>query len=219
MERRYAARTLTLETRDAGQPPAIVGLASVFYDPNDDGTEFELFNDDDGDGSGYRVVERITPTAFDDVLKRGVDVMALHNHNPDRLLGRTSSGTLQLQRTAAGLGYRITPPESPMARDVIASIERGDLRGSSFSFDCKGDGQRITRQGKLVVREILSVSRLGDVGPVSCPAYQATTTGTRSAEELAETRAAFRDWIRTGRMTPAMRDALEARVRCVSLGL
>jgi HK97 family phage prohead protease len=219
VERRYTNQTVTLETRSDGKLPVITGLASVFYSPDDDGTEFELFNDDPGDGTGYRCVERIMPTAFDEVLRRGDDVMATHNHNPDRLLGRVANGTLELQKTPDGLRYRITPPDCEMARDVIASIQRGDLRGSSFSFDCRGNGCRFVRQGKLTVREVLSVAKCGDVGPVASPAYASTTTGIRSAADYAEARQAFDEWIKTGRMSPAQRDAMKARMRLVQLGL
>ena len=154
--------------------PVIVGLASCFYRADQPGTEYELWRDDD-----YRVVERIMPTAFDSCLAQGasLDCAGLFNHDPNCLLGRTTSGTMTLRKTSAGLEYTIAPSNTSVGRDVIASIERGDLRGSSFSFTVNDQGQRFVRTGKLVVREILSVERLYDVGPVTFPAYGSATTG------------------------------------------
>ena len=216
MERRYTTipQQVRLDRRADGDTsglPSITGLASVFYNPNDPGTEFTLF-DESPDG-GYCMVERIMPTAFDDVLRRGMDVLALHNHDMNRLLGQLSARTLELQRTAAGLRYRIAPPATELGREVVESVRRRDLSGSSFSFDCRDDGCKLIRQGKTVIREIHSVCYLGDVGPVATPAYTATTTNTARLAETVATVAT------TGRMTPGMIDAINARVRLAQLGL
>ncbi len=53
------------------------------------------------DVGGFR--ERIMPGAFTRSLKEGADVKCLMNHDPNFLLGRTKSGTLQLaQKRIAG---------------------------------------------------------------------------------------------------------------------
>jgi HK97 family phage prohead protease len=132
-----------------------------------------LFQSDSQDLGGF--VERILPGAFDDVMKRGTDVVALYNHDPMFLLGRESSGTLRLFVDERGLRYEIDPPES--RADVIEAIERSDVRGSSFAFRVKGDGERWskTADGRQL-REIRSIDGLFDVGPVLKPAYGATET-------------------------------------------
>jgi HK97 family phage prohead protease len=211
MERRTLnlAAAVALEKRVGTDYPYIVGLASVFYQKDDPGTEYELWSYGD-----ERAVERIMPGAFDEVLKAGSDCVALFNHDPNQLLGRTSAGTLKLEKTAAGLRYQITPPDAPLAKGLIASIERGDLRGSSFSFTCTRDGQKWITQGQQTVREIHSVERVYDVGPVVFPAYDATTAGTRGAADPDEARRAFDAWRKQ-----AVLDQTNAQARCVRLGL
>lgn len=130
-----------------------------------------LFNTHSQDLGGF--VETILPGAFDDVMKRGTDVVALYNHEPMYLLGRESAGTLRLSIDERGLRYEIDAPES--RADVVEAIERGDVRGSSFAFRCKGDGEKWSRtQDGRQLREIRSVDGLFDVGPVLKPAYTST---------------------------------------------
>jgi HK97 family phage prohead protease len=143
-----------------------------------------LFNTRSQDLGGF--VESILPGAFDEVMKRGTDVVALYNHEPMYLLGRESAGTLRLSVDERGLRYEIDAPES--RADVIEAIERGDVRGSSFAFRVKGDGEKWSRTaegGQL--REIRNIDGLFDVGPVLKPAYTATEAFvSRRALEIAQ---------------------------------
>lgn len=132
-----------------------------------------LFNSDSQDLGGF--VERIAPGAFDNVMKRGTDVVGLYNHEPMFLLGRESAGTLRLSVDERGLRYEIDAPES--RADVVEAIERGDVRGSSFAFKVKGAGEKWSRsQDGRQIREIVDFDGLFDVGPVLRPAYPATET-------------------------------------------
>ena len=66
--------------------------------------------------------------------------------------------------------------------EVAASIARGDLTGSSFSFRINGkEGQRFEKAKGYDVRHIVDVD-LYDVGPVTFPAYEGTTTAVRSGD-------------------------------------
>ncbi len=195
MERRYIdtkAAGVAIEERADGEK-RIVGLGAVFYDGTP-GTEFKLFDD---------LVERILPGAFDDVL--GDDVRGLFNHDPNQVLGRRTADTLGLTVTDQGLQYSITPGDTQVGRDVLEHIKRRDVQGSSFSFTMEG-GEAVFREvDQLTIREIVKIGRLFDVGPVTFPAYDATTTGLRSAgmvdvkaglEEWREDRGAARERIR-----------------------
>jgi HK97 family phage prohead protease len=217
MERRIislASHPVRLEQRVGTDYPYAVGLASVFYNAADPGTEYTLWDYEDD-----KAVERILPTAFDAVLRQGVDCAALFNHDPNMLLGRTLAGTLSLEKTDAGLAYAIQMPDCPMAANVLESIKRGDLRGSSFSFRVNREGQRWIAQGKLSIREIHSISELYDVGPVVFPAYPATTAGLRSVVGSdVEARKAFEAWRAEQRKRATLAQA-EVRARCVRLGL
>jgi HK97 family phage prohead protease len=130
-----------------------------------------VFDSDSQDLGGF--VERVLPGAFDDVLKTNPDVFGKYNHA--RVIGRTSSGTMKLTVDGRGLRYEISPPRS--AADVVELIERGDVRGSSFAFRTKGDGERWYKDERgRMIREIRKFDFLGDAGPVDTPAYLATET-------------------------------------------
>ena len=161
---------------DGGQK--IVGMAAVYYDGTPR-TEYTLW-----DG----VKERIRHGAFSQLLKDGTDTRALFNHDPDNLLGRTTTDTLKLKSTRFGLAYEITPPDTQTARDVVALLQRGDLTGSSFSFLIGEESWKEEEDGDEV-REIKQVAKLFDVGPVTFPAYEATTANMRSLESWRAERA------------------------------
>lgn len=174
IERRFLPQAkVHLEDRQVGLP-AIVGLAAVFYDPADPGTQYDW---------GMGIVERIAPTAFDEALTRGDDARGLFNHDPDNLLGRRSAETLRLQKVDRGLEYRIEPPDTELTRSVVAAIRRGDLTGSSFAFYVQS--QTWTDEEDLTIRTINAVE-LFDVGPVTYPAFESTTTGIRACRPGAE---------------------------------
>ena len=166
----------------------IVGYAAVFYNAEDPGTEFRLWDD---------AYERIMPGAFDEALG-GDDVRGLANHEVTWLLGRTAAGTARLSVDAVGLRYEIDLPETQAGRDVRVSIERGDMDGSSFSFDVWGKRGEVrwvteTRDERTIeIREIYNLE-LFDVGPVTFPAYEATTSDLR-AKELDGVRTEHRRW-------------------------
>jgi len=128
-----------------------------------------LYNSDSQDLGGF--VERIAPGAFDAVMAKNPDVFGRYNH--ERLLARTSSGTMRLFLDERGLRYEIDPKKADA--DVVESIARSDVRGSSFAFRTKGDGEKWSKDkdGRMI-REIRRFDFLGDAGPVDNPAYPAT---------------------------------------------
>lgn len=128
-----------------------------------------LYNSDSKDLGGF--IERLLPGAFDDVLDREYDVYGKYNH--DRLLGRSISGTLKLFKDERGLAYRIVPKKADA--DVVESIQRGDVRGSSFAFRVAPDGESWYYDNDGVLRrDIKKIGYLHDVGPVDNPAYAQT---------------------------------------------
>jgi HK97 family phage prohead protease len=168
VERRFTGgpelASVRIETREDGKE-VIVGLGAVYYDGTRR-TEYEVW-------PGVR--ERITPGAFARLLGESPDVRGLYNHDPNHVLGRTSKGTMTLRDTDAGLEYEIDPPDTTSARDVLALLKRGDVDGSSFSFSNQTE-DRIP-DGDDVIYEMSDFGRVYDVGPVTFPAYQATTAG------------------------------------------
>jgi hypothetical protein len=154
---------LMIETRASGQT-AIVGYAAVY-----NRLSLDL-------GGGLR--EMILPGAFDKVLARQrgkQDVVAVFNHDPNYLLGRTSSGTLELSSDEKGLKYSVMPPAT--RADILELINRRDVKGSSFAFTVSKDGESYASDAGGAVRSIREVSGLYDVGPVVNPAYPSSTSG------------------------------------------
>lgn len=123
--------------------------------------------------------ESIAPGAFDDVLARGDDVVALRDHDPTLLLGRTSSGTLRLRTDDQGLGFEVDLPDTAYAHDVRQLVARGDLAGASFGFLPGGDSLSTAGDGRQL-RTHTAVKRLLDVSVVALPAYEGTSVSLRS---------------------------------------
>lgn len=171
--------------REDGGKTLISGYASVFYNASNPDTQYQLWDD---------VYERVMPGAFDRALAGGQDVRGLFNHDSNYVLGRSTAGTMRLVVDEIGLRYDIDPPDTQAGRDVVESLKRGDITGSSFAFLIPHGGQRwIEAEGGVDVREITDVD-LFDVGPVTFPAYRATTAGLRAEDVSQLLRAEYDEW-------------------------
>lgn len=152
MEKRFYDIKLEKRTKDGKSNPVVVGHAAVFDSLSEDLGGFQ---------------ERIHKNAFDDVLDN--DVRAFFNHDPNHLLARTSSGTLKLSVDEKGLKYEFSVPDTTSGRDLLVSMERGDISQSSFAFTIQDDTW--DQENGVDIRTINKVKRLYDVSPVSIPAY------------------------------------------------
>lgn len=135
-------------------------------------------------------VEQIDPAAFDKTLADNPDVRALINHDPSHLLGRTRSGTVRLSKDNIGLHYQVDVPDRSDARDLLVSMERGDITQSSFAFFMVDDDWGMTEQ-EFPLRTVTAASlHNGDVSPVTYPAYDDADAGVadRALKSLAEVR-------------------------------
>jgi HK97 family phage prohead protease len=133
-----------------------------------------VFNSESRDLGGF--IETISPTAFREADMS--DVLGLYNHDYNIVLGRTPM-TLTLNVDERGVSYDIIPPDTTAAKDLITSIKRGDVRGSSFGFTIAKDGdqwEKPKERGGLYRRTINAVAKLFDVSPVVQPAYVNTDT-------------------------------------------
>ena len=185
-ERRYYSTEF--EARAVGAEFRIEGHAAVF-------------NRLSQDLGGF--VERIAPGAFTKTIKEA-DVRALFNHDASLILGRTKAGTLRLAEDETGLLYDVSVPDTSYGRDLMVSIERGDVNQSSFGFRVIDDGFERTDDG-YPLRTLREVSlQNGDVSPVTYPAYPDTDVASRALEHLAAKTGvdadALVDAIRCGRL-------------------
>jgi HK97 family phage prohead protease len=148
-----------LETRDSAGDGLFEfrGFAAVFDSPSEDLGGF---------------TEIIRRGAFKKVL--GDDVRLLVNHNPDLLLARTTSGTLELSEKPEGLFAVADVADTQTGRDLRVLIDRGDLSQMSFAFTVLED-EWDTDEDDNLIRYINKARALFDVSPVTYPAYPDTS--------------------------------------------
>ena len=168
LERRaFSLDSMKIERRD-GSPTRIVGHASVFNREADIGGWF---------------IESVAPGAFRRAIVED-DVRALFNHDANIVLGRNRAmprATLRLAEDEVGLAIDIDPPETQWARDLMVSIERGDVSQMSIGF--RAVKQEWDESGDILKRKLLEVE-LFDVSPVTFPAFPQTDVGLRSLNEM-----------------------------------
>jgi hypothetical protein len=138
-----------------------------------------VFNTE-GDGGWFR--EKIAPGAFADSIQVD-DVRALWNHDPNFVLGRNRSGTLRLREDERGLAIEVDMPDTQFARDLLVSIERGDVSQMSFGFRTVKDSWERSTEGNNLDLRTLEKVKLFDVSPVTFPFYPETDVATRSHEQ------------------------------------
>lgn len=128
---------------------------------------------------------------FFEIVKRGAaknalersDIRVLYGHNSDTLLplGRTSAGTARAYETDEGVMMEVDLPEIQFAKDLLVSIDRGDVNQMSFAFDVLDDAWRT--EGGEDHRDITEIGELYDFSVVVYPAYTDTTVALRSLEQ------------------------------------
>ena len=163
IERRYVTvQEIRVVKKSDAAMPTLDGYAAVFNSLSED-------------LGGFR--ELIAPGAFKNSI--GGDVRALWNHDANHVLGRTKSGTLTLAEDQNGLKINIAPPDAQWARDLMASIDRGDVNQMSFGFRTITDNWSMLNGENL--RTLMDVE-LFDVSPVTFPAYPDTQVALRSLD-------------------------------------
>lgn len=176
IERRITFSDATIEYRDAEngeKRPTIVGYGAVF-------------NSESRNLGGF--IETVHPKAFDDVLSTNPDVLGLYNHDKNKLLARSSNGSLKLAVDSYGLRYEMSLPATRDAEDVATMVKERLVTGSSFAFAVRKNGGDVwsTDDRGMKRREIRSIGLLEDVGPVVRPAYDASSVVvSRRALEIA----------------------------------
>ena len=155
-------RAAVLEVRASGR--RLEGYAAVF------GSEAKI----------GRVRETIAPGAFAASLSG--DILALLDHDPAKVLGRTRSGSLKLQEDAKGLHFSLDLPDTQAGTDVLALATRGDLGGMSFGFNVPAGGESWAGE-----RRTLQRVNLHEISVVSAwPAYPDTSLALRAMPGLVD---------------------------------
>ena len=109
------------------------------------------------------------------------EVMALQDHNSSRILGRSSSGTLNLYPDSKGLFFRVEVPPTVFGDEMATLVSRGDLTTCSWGFTLApgGDKWEYTPKG-VPVRTITKVAKVFDVTLTCFPANNKTSVSLQS---------------------------------------
>lgn len=176
MERQSKYQTRSFKTGDTA---LIAGLHK-----RDDGTEekviegyFAVFNQETELWPG--AYEEISPDAFNETLSE--DIRALINHDTTLVLGRNTSGTLELREDARGLWGSIkTNPNDMDAMNLYERVRRGDVTQCSFGFDILKEKTEWRDDGSI--KWILEKVKLYEVSVCTFPAYEGTGVQARHDE-------------------------------------
>lgn len=115
-----------------------------------------------------------------DVFNRSYPI-SLNTHQLDQVLGSAVAGTLRFSVDDQGVNYEVDVPDTTYGRDLMISVERGDIAGSSFGFSVrshKDDGI----YNDLPVRRILEFEQILEFSPTAIPAYRNSTVSLRAKD-------------------------------------
>jgi HK97 family phage prohead protease len=131
------------------------------------GIRFGVLSEDLG---GFR--ETIDPHALDKVLAGSDELFLTLDHvlSVVNTLGSRSNSTLSIWIDDKGLAFSAEPPDTTNARDAMAIVGRGDVKGMSFAFTCARD-QWTTDETGGRIRTVLEIGQLFELSIVCQPAY------------------------------------------------
>lgn len=174
LRREVTVPLLDVEWRDSGNPDranetTLRGYAAVFNSLSED-------------LGGFR--EILEPGAFRASLRKQPDVRLLFNHDPNYVMARTSSGSLELREDSRGLHvFARVDKDMSWVADLRKSMQRGDIDQMSFAFALHEDARdwAVTDDGQVVSTiRADGVDDMFDVSVVTYPAYRATSVNMRS---------------------------------------
>ncbi len=158
MADRLEIRRAEIRAETRGQARRLVGYAARYGETANIGGKFR---------------ERLAVGALSGSVGEG-DILALLDHDPKLVLGRTRSKTLALRDEREGLAFEILVPDTTAGRDALALAERGDLGGASIGFIVEEEARdaqnvRIVKRARLLEISVVS----------SWPAYEGTSVEAR----------------------------------------
>lgn len=154
--------------------------------------------------------EEIAPGAFDGADL--TDVLVCFNHNLSKIMGRNSADTATISIDANGNLTYVANKLDLDNQEVFSAvryIQRGEVDKASFMFDIEEavwhDSEKYGSYGK---RTITKISKVYEVGPVTLPAYDDTTSYAREKDSVMQSRSKFMETIEptTDEMEEAWRD-------------
>lgn len=166
--REYRKMSVEVRAVDGGDTMTVTGYATTFNQP------YVLWEEE-----GYKVVEQVAPTAFNECDMS--DVIMQYDH-AGRVFARNKNGTLNLQIDEIGLKITADLGGTDIGRQLYQEIKGGYTDKMSFGFVVESDEQKyISENGsETVLRTILKIKKLYDVSAVSLPANDMTSISARN---------------------------------------
>ena len=174
---------------------------SAFYE----GTETRALETDDNSMilEGYAALYEVPSNPmrlkngreFNEILSRGIfephlneDVILTFNHDRDKVLARTTNGTLLLKSDDRGLQFRATLNDTTDSRDLYERVKRGDISECSFQFKPDFDRMRadVAENEETPRLRIDGIARLSDVSLVTFAQYPQTVVFSRELNDEME---------------------------------
>lgn len=139
---------------------------------------------------GFGMTESVDRHALDNTIHD--DIRALCDHESRIVLGRTSTGSLELRVDDHGLFARIRINQNDSdAINTWARVQRGDVDQASFGF-------RIIREDKTVngdkIHWTLKDIKLYEITVCTFPAYESTSLSARADERRNLEKRKFELW-------------------------
>lgn len=133
--------------------------------------------------------EVIDPHALDNCDMS--DVRCLVNHDTTLILGRNTSGTLELNVDDVGLYFRCVLPNTSYAKDLFEVLKRGDVNQMSFGFFLAPNGDSFSKDLEndgMYIRTLKNIEKIYEVSIVTIPAYEETNVeiAQRSIKKMQE---------------------------------
>ena len=127
--------------------------------------------------------EEIERGAFNKSIESDAFIPMLYNHDDDKILGSTRSGTLKLISDDIGLKFTLKMnPNISYTRDVYELIKSGDVKGCSFGFIVNQDEWRTLDNGADL--RIIKELTLYEVTITPYPAYKTSEVDCRSYNDF-----------------------------------
>lgn len=131
---------------------------------------------------------------FEEIIMRGAfdgadmtDVIMTYQHYEDKILARSSSGTLSIKIDEIGVRFSFDAPNTTLGNDMLEMVRRGDISECSFVFTCRSDKWTYadeTNGMKYDLREIHEIEKVYDLALVVRPAYPTTEAHVRAYQEF-----------------------------------
>lgn len=131
-------------------------------------------------GREKRFIERIMPGTFQRALDKGNDIMFLAEHDNNKLLASTQSGTMTLREDDKGLFMSAKISPTSWGKDYHQLIKDGLLRSMSFGMGVTADKWEKRNDGTF--ERSISDLTLAEVSVVRNPAYVQSSIAARSIE-------------------------------------